>query len=66
MNPIIKKALVCLENANYAGYFEELDKVSMPSILKNPYATHKGKFIAGKYDWILTFYRTVRSKRIVR
>lgn len=51
MNPIIKKALDYLENANYSSYFEELDKISMPSIFKTPYATHKGKFIAGKYDW---------------
>ena len=51
MNPIIKRALFYLENANYAGYFEELDKISMPFILKNSYSTHKGKFIAGKCDW---------------
>lgn len=47
MNPIIKQALVCLENANYTGYFEELDKIPMPSILKNSYSTSKNDFIDG-------------------
>ncbi|WP_338793455.1 caspase family protein [Bernardetia sp. MNP-M8] len=51
MNPIIEKALGCLENANYAGYFDEIDKISIPKSLKTIYATYKGKFIAGKDEW---------------
>ncbi len=51
MNPTIQKALSKLEKADYAGYFEEINKLSIPVSLKNAYSTHKGKFIVGKHEW---------------
>ncbi|MCU0393866.1 MAG: hypothetical protein MUE81_22375 [Thermoflexibacter sp.] len=54
MHPTIDKALKHLQNANYAGYFDEMDKV-VPSALKNPYAEHKGVFISGQTPW--NFYQ---------
>lgn len=64
MNLIIKQALVCLEKANYAGYFEEMDKISIPEHLKNNYAIHKAKYSKGKDEWdfdqhLKTFATTV-------
>ncbi|MCC5944396.1 MAG: hypothetical protein JJT94_05630 [Bernardetiaceae bacterium] len=48
MNPHIENALKCLENANYAGYFEEMDKVEIPKHLKTTHEEHRGRFMAGK------------------
>jgi hypothetical protein len=47
MNFNIQKALSHLQDANYADYFEEMDKV-VPQNLQTPYQEHKGKFIAGQ------------------
>lgn len=53
MHKTIQKALSNLENANFAGYFDEMDKIQdqIPSHLKPIYATHKNKFIAGQKEW---------------
>lgn len=48
MNPNIQSALQALEEANYVGYFAEMDKVSIPAHLRNTYATHKGVFAYGQ------------------
>jgi hypothetical protein len=60
MNNNIKKALDYLEEANYAGYFEEMDKITMPPHLKPVYAQHKSIFIAGaapyNFHQILTVF----------
>jgi hypothetical protein len=37
MNPHITQALEHLQKANYAGYFEEIDKVAMPPYLQIKY-----------------------------
>lgn len=50
VNPTIPKALKYLQNANYSGYFEEMDKV-VPVNMQTPYQEHKGKFIADKVAW---------------
>jgi Flp pilus assembly protein TadD len=54
MQPSIQQAIAALQNANYAGYFEEMDKI-VPVSLQNPYQEHKGKFIAGNYPY--NFYQ---------
>ena len=64
MNPHITKALKSLENANYSGYFEEMDKVEISKLLKPIYAEHKSKFMQGlrTYDFsqiLETFAREV-------
>lgn len=48
LNPNIEKALTCLQNADYAGYFEEMDKVEMPKESQNPYATNKSIYYSGQ------------------
>lgn len=48
MNPHIQKALQYINNANYAGYFEEMNKVDIPKEFEATYAAHKGVFIAGQ------------------
>jgi hypothetical protein len=50
MHPIIQQALKHLEGANYAGFFEEMDKI-VPANMQNLYNEHKGKFMAGKQEW---------------
>jgi hypothetical protein len=47
MNKHLQQALKHLEDANYSGYFEEMDKVEMPKYLKPIYAEHKSKFMQG-------------------
>lgn len=47
MHPTIKKALDCLQEASYLGYFDEMDKVEIPSHLKPIYAEQKSKFFQG-------------------
>ena len=54
MQPSIQKAIAALQNANYAGYFEEMDKI-VPVSLQNPYQEHKGKFMSGNYPY--NFYQ---------
>ena len=46
----IQNAVDNLRSANYAGYFEEIDKI-IPFSLMSVYNEHKGKFIAGKTPW---------------
>lgn len=67
MNEIINKALENLENANYAGYFEEMDKVkpNIPPHLKTAYAEHKGKFIAGQQPWNFAQQLAVFPKELI-
>ncbi len=64
MNPHIQKALQHINNANYAGYFEEMNKVSIPNNLMAIYSRQKGVFIGGQapYDFhiqLMTFAREV-------
>ncbi|TAE10473.1 MAG: hypothetical protein EAZ95_14680 [Bacteroidetes bacterium] len=59
MNPHIEKALAYLLRINYAGYFEEMDKVGIPEEFQYPYATNKGMFIAGQKPW--DFPQTLRT-----
>jgi hypothetical protein len=47
MNKHIQQALKHLENANTAGYFQEMNKVEMPRDLKSIYAEYKSKFMQG-------------------
>jgi GTPase SAR1 family protein/class 3 adenylate cyclase len=68
MKQNIQSALSHLQNANYAGYFEEMDKVEIPDSLKNTYATHKGVFMSGQAPWnfhqlLETFTREVEKLR---
>lgn len=44
----IENALNYLDNANFAGYFEYIDKVSLPNSLRTPYANHKAVFMTGQ------------------
>jgi hypothetical protein len=48
MNPHITQALEHLQKANYVGYFEEMDKVHLPTQFQNPYATQKRIFTSGQ------------------
>ncbi len=66
MNETIQKALLALENADVAGYFEEMDKVEMPQNLKPIYAAHKSKFMQGLqthdfYQQLAVFARAVEN-----
>jgi|GEM_PF-5045321 len=54
MNPHITKALASLQNAHYAGYFDEMDKI-VPVELRTPYSQHKGMFTANSYPF--NFYQ---------
>lgn len=45
MNEIIQKALEALEQADVAGYFEEMDKIEIPPHKKPLYAELKDKFV---------------------
>jgi predicted DNA-binding protein YlxM (UPF0122 family) len=65
LHPVIGKALKYLENANYAGYFEEMDKVVSVSH-NTTYSELKGKFIAGNtpynfHQLLSTFAREVNK-----
>lgn len=48
MHKTIEKALIALQDANYAGYFEAMDEL-VPKNLLTPYQEHKNKFISGQY-----------------
>lgn len=50
MHPNITQALAHLKEANYTGYFEEMDNV-VPANLRPLYNELKGKFMAGKQEW---------------
>ncbi|AFM05521.1 Leucine Rich Repeat (LRR)-containing protein [Bernardetia litoralis DSM 6794] len=49
-NSTIQKALKHIENANYGGYFEEMDKI-VPTFQRAIYSELKGKFIAGNIPY---------------
>lgn len=49
--PNITKVLEKLQNANYAGYFDEMDKINIPYHLQPIYSQHKGVFIGGHAPW---------------
>lgn len=49
--PNINKVLEKLQNANYAGYFDEMDKINIPYHLQPIYSQHKGVFIGGQAPW---------------
>lgn len=64
MNPHIQKALQHINNANYAGYFEELDKLKIPNELMATYGNLKGIFISGQAPFnfhlqLMTFAREI-------
>jgi hypothetical protein len=66
MNENINNAIIHLEDANIAGYFEEMDKVEMPKQLKPTYAQFKGVFMDGQAPWdfsqqLETFAREVNK-----
>ncbi len=65
METIIRQAIDYLREANYAGYFEEMDKVIVPDHLKTPYIANKNKFISGKYEWIFYQELEVFSKLLL-
>lgn len=50
MNTNIQKALQHLQQANFAGYFEEMDKIVPPS-KKTLFAQLRGQFVSGKQDY---------------
>lgn len=50
MNSNIKNALECLENADYSGYFEEMDKIT-PRKLGNRFSELRMQFIAGDTNY---------------
>lgn len=70
MNPIIEKALQQLQKANYAGYFDELDKIMDAFTLSMQdtamYAEHKGKFISGVYPYNFPSLLDVFAKQLDR
>ncbi|TAE11299.1 MAG: hypothetical protein EAZ95_13810, partial [Bacteroidetes bacterium] len=66
LNPNIEKALTCLQNADYAGYFDEMDKVEMPPYLAPVYAEHKGKFMLGLRTFDFSQQLTVFAKEVNR
>jgi hypothetical protein len=43
--PTIEKALKKLEKAKYAEYFDEMDKIEIPKLLKPTYERIKTRFI---------------------
>ncbi len=53
-HPTIQQALAALQNENYSGYFEEMDKIIMND-LKSEYFELKNNFITGTYP--NNFYR---------
>lgn len=59
----IEKALAHLQKANYAGYFEEMDKI-VPASLRPPYQDHKGIFIAGQQPFNFYQQLTVFAKQV--
>jgi len=50
MDKAIQRALTHLQNANYTGYFEEMDK-AIPANMRNMFNQLQNQFIAGKTDW---------------
>jgi GTPase SAR1 family protein/class 3 adenylate cyclase len=66
MNSHIEKALNSLQKANYAGYFEEMDKIEMPIHLKVPYYTLRQEFVSGISDYRLAQRLTVLANEIDR
>jgi Flp pilus assembly protein TadD len=58
MQPSIQKAIAALQNANYAGYFEEMDKV-VPVSLQNKFAELRMQFISGDTTW--KFYQQLEE-----
>lgn len=61
----IARALQHLQQANYAGYFDEMDEVVPPSLM-HAHQTHKGVFIAGQqpfnfYQQLETFAKQVEK-----
>lgn len=46
----IQKALEALHNANYVGYFSEIETV-VPASMRTTYQELKSKFMAGRSDW---------------
>lgn len=53
MHSTIQKALKHLQNANYAGYFEEMDKV-VPESMQNNYDKLRKNFMDKGSNWELT------------
>lgn len=66
MEKIINNALKNLENADYVGFFDEIDKIEeeFPSDLKTLYHTHKTRFAAEGAKWDFTQQLTVFAKLI--
>lgn len=50
MNSTIQQALQHLQNANYSGYFEEIDKIIPPN-LRNQFTSLRMEFISGDTNW---------------
>lgn len=65
MNTHIQKALDCIENADMAGYFEEMDKVEMPKHLKPIYAQHKKIFVLGAAPYDFSEKLEVFAKQVL-
>lgn len=59
ISQILQEALKCLENADYVGYFEEMDKLKdeMSGELKNIYSNLKNMFMGGSYKYEHNFYQ---------
>ena len=58
MHPTIQKALEHLQNAHYAGYFEEMDTPQIvPAQLLHTYNMHKAMFISTQYPF--NFHQTL-------
>jgi hypothetical protein len=64
MNPHITKALAYLQNAHCAGYFEEMDKVNLPTHLQTLYSEHKLAYMGGNKSFDFAQRLTVFAQEV--
>jgi hypothetical protein len=64
MNPSITKGIECLQQAHYAGFFQELDTIEMPTVLAAPYEEFKQKFMTDKTSFNFTQQLEVFAKEL--
>ncbi len=63
---IIAEALKCLEEADFVGYFETLQKVKMPSSFKTNFSTYKQEFQQGLKEFTFNQRLALFAKELER
>lgn len=63
---VIVVAIKSLENASYAGYFEEMDKLDLPHYLRHDYSKLKRDFISKDFDTYTAERLETFAKKIIK